>query len=173
MLYIPPGIRKPFFKPLSIATIMPPSIRLATVADTPVIVRFNTRMADETEHITLDQERLKAGVDALLRDPSKGVYYLAEQNNGVVGQMMITYEWSDWRNGTFWWIQSVYVENSTRGSGVFRALFDHVHSLAKARTDVCGLRLYVERTNDRAKRTYDRHGMRLSHYEMFEMDFVL
>jgi GNAT superfamily N-acetyltransferase len=152
---------------------MPPSIRLATVADTPVIVRFNTRMADETEHITLDQERLKAGVDALLRDPSKGVYYLAEQNNAVVGQMMITYEWSDWRNGTFWWIQSVYVESSARGSGVFRALFDYIHSLATSQTDVCGLRLYVERSNDRAKRTYDRHGMHPSHYEMFEMDFVL
>jgi GNAT superfamily N-acetyltransferase len=149
------------------------SIRQATVADKAVIARFNTLMADETEHIMLDQERLKAGVEALLRDASKGVYYLAEQNNTIVGQMMITYEWSDWRNGMFWWIQSVYVESSARGSGVFRALFDHVHSLAKSRSNVCGLRLYVERSNDRAKRTYDRHGMHLSHYEMFEMDFVL
>jgi GNAT superfamily N-acetyltransferase len=149
------------------------TIRQATVTDATVIARFNTLMADETEHIALDQERLKAGVDALLLDPSKGVYYLAEQNNVAVGQMMITCEWSDWRNGTFWWIQSVYVESGARGSGVFRALFDHVHSLAKSRSDVCGLRLYVERSNDRAKRTYDRHGMHLSHYEMFEMDFVL
>ena len=148
------------------------TIRQATITDSAVIVRFNAFMADETEHITLDQNRLKAGVESLLRDPSKGVYYLAERNNVVVGQMMITYEWSDWRNGTFWWIQSVYVESNARGSGVFRALFGHVHSLAKSQKDVCGLRLYVERTNDRAKRTYDRHGMHLSHYEMYEMDFV-
>jgi GNAT superfamily N-acetyltransferase len=148
-------------------------VRQATVADTAIIAHFNALMAHETERIALDQERLKAGVEALLRDPSKGVYYLAEQNNIVVGQMMITYEWSDWRNGTFWWIQSVYVESSARGSGVFRTLFDYVHLLAKSRSDVCGLRLYVERSNDRAKRTYDRHGMYLSHYEMFEMDFVL
>jgi GNAT superfamily N-acetyltransferase len=152
---------------------MPASIRKATIADVSVIARFNSQMADETEHLALDQERLKAGVEALLRDPSKGVYYVAELNNIITGQMMITYEWSDWRNGTFWWIQSVYVESSARGSGVFRALFDHVHSLAKSRNDVCGLRLYVERSNDRAKRTYDRHGMHSSHYEMFEMDFVL
>jgi len=149
------------------------TIRQATAADTDIIARFNTLMANETEHVVLDLERLKTGVESLLLDPSKGVYYLAEQNNRVVGQMMITYEWSDWRNGTFWWIQSVYVESDARGSGVFRALFDHVHSLAKSRSDVCGLRLYVERSNDRAKRTYDRHGMHLSHYEMFEMDFVL
>jgi GNAT superfamily N-acetyltransferase len=152
---------------------MLPSIRTATIADTSVITRFNSQMADETEHLALDQDRLKTGVEALLRDPTKGVYYLAELNDVVVGQMMITYEWSDWRNGTFWWIQSVYVENSARGSGVFRALFDHVHTLATSRGDVCGLRLYVEHSNDRAKRTYDRHGMHRSHYEMFEMDFVM
>jgi GNAT superfamily N-acetyltransferase len=149
------------------------SIRQATTADISIIAQFNTRMAEETEHIVLEQKRLNAGVDALLRDPSKGLYYLAELNNVVVGQLMITYEWSDWRNGTFWWIQSVYVESRARGSGVFRALFDHVHSMAKARTDVCGLRLYVERSNERAQRTYDRHGMHRSHYDMFEMDFVL
>ena len=148
------------------------TIRQATITDSAVIARFNALMADETEHMRLDQERLKAGAESLLQDPSKGVYYLAERNNVVVGQMMITYEWSDWRNGTFWWIQSVYVESNARGSGVFRALFGHVHSLAKSQKDVCGLRLYVERTNDRAKRTYDRHGMHLSHYEMYEMDFV-
>ena len=172
MLYIPLA-RKLFFKPLSIAPAMLPSIRQATVADTPIIVDFNTRLADETEHIALDQQRLKSGVENLLRDPSKGVYYLAELNNVIVGQMMITYEWSDWRNGTFWWIQSVFVDRGARGAGVFRSLFDHVHTLAKERGDVCGLRLYVENSNDRAKRTYDRHGMRLSHYEMYEMDFVL
>jgi GNAT superfamily N-acetyltransferase len=149
------------------------TIRQATAADAAIITRFNSLLADETEHVKLDDARLTAGVEALLRDPSKGVYYLAEQNNAIVGQMMITYEWSDWRNGTFWWIQSVYVESSARGTGVFRALFDHVHSLATSREDVCGFRLYVERSNERAKRTYDRHGMHSSHYEIFEMDFVI
>jgi len=153
--------------------LMTVSIRPATTTDTPVIVEFNCRLASETENRTLDQDRLKSGVEMLLQDPSKGVYYLAEMDGIVVGQMMITYEWSDWRNGTFWWIQSVYVESSARGSGVFRALFDNVRSLAQSRSDVCGLRLYVERSNDLAKRTYDRHGMHLSHYEMFEMDFIL
>lgn len=149
------------------------TIRQATIVDTPIITRFNALMAEETEQITLNQDRLRSGVESLLKDPSKGIYFLAEIDNVVVGQIMITYEWSDWRNGTFWWIQSVFVEKSARGSGVFRSLFEHVHALAKARTDVCGLRLYVEKKNDRAKRTYDRLGMKPSHYEMYEMDFVL
>jgi GNAT superfamily N-acetyltransferase len=149
------------------------NLRQATIADASVITRFNALMAEETEQITLNQDRLRLGVESLLKDPSKGIYFLAEIDNVVVGQIMITYEWSDWRNGTFWWIQSVFVEKSARGSGVFRSLFEHVHALAKTRPDVCGLRLYVEKRNDRAKRTYDRLSMKPSHYEMYEMDFVL
>jgi GNAT superfamily N-acetyltransferase len=149
------------------------TIRPATISDASVITLFNALLAEETEQITLDRARLHSGVEALLKDPSKGIYFLAEIDNVIVGQIMITYEWSDWRNGTFWWIQSVFVEKGARGTGVFRSLFDHVHALAKARTDVCGLRLYVEKKNERAKRTYDRHGMIPSHYEMYEMDFVL
>jgi GNAT superfamily N-acetyltransferase len=84
---------------------------------------------------------------------------------------MITYEWSDWRNGDFWWIQSVYVEEKYRGQGVFRTLFKHVLGLARTRTDVCGIRLYVERTNQRAQNVYEQLGMQRSHYEMFEMEF--
>lgn len=152
---------------------MPASIRQATIADAAVIARFNALIADETEHITLDSNRLRAGVEALLRDSLKGIYFLAEIDSIPVGQIMITYEWSDWRNGTFWWIQSVYVEKTARGAGVFRSLFDHVLGLAKAETSVCGLRLYVEKNNDRAKQTYDRLGMKPSRYEMYEMDFVL
>jgi GNAT superfamily N-acetyltransferase len=148
-------------------------IRQATIADVSVITRFNVLMAEETEQITLDRERLRLGVESLLEDPSKGIYFVAEIDAVVAGQIMITYEWSDWRNGTFWWIQSVFVEKNARGSGVFRSMFEHVHALAKAQTDICGLRLYVEKKNERAKRTYDRHGMKPSHYEMFEMDFVL
>ena len=149
------------------------SIRSASQSDAAIIVRFNALLAAETEQITLDQDRLRKGVEALLRDSTKGFYVLAEQNNIVVGQLMITYEWSDWRNGVFWWIQSVYVEKAARGSGVFNALFDSIHTLAKTMPDVCGLRLYVEKTNTRAKQTYERLAMHSSHYEMYEMDFVL
>jgi GNAT superfamily N-acetyltransferase len=91
----------------------------------------------------------------------------------IVGQVLITYEWSDWRNGNFWWIQSVYVAEKFRGQGIFRALFNHVDALAKARTDVCGLRLYVDAHNASARKTYERLGMKRTNYELFETDFVL
>jgi GNAT superfamily N-acetyltransferase len=149
------------------------TIRHATTADAAIIVHFNALMAVETEQITLDQSRLRKGVEALLRDPTKGFYVLAEVNSVVVGQLMITFEWSDWRDGVFWWIQSVYVDKAARGTGVFGVLFDHIHTLAKSSADVCGLRLYVEKTNSRAKQTYERLAMHSSHYEMYEMDFVL
>ena len=149
------------------------TIRPATLADAVTIARFNALMAAETEQITLDQNRLLKGVEALLRDSTKGFYLVVEHDNVIVGQLMITYEWSDWRNGVFWWIQSVYVEKSARGTGVFKMLFDHIHTLAKSAPDVCGLRLYVEKTNARAKQTYERLAMHPSHYEMYEMEFVL
>jgi GNAT superfamily N-acetyltransferase len=154
-------------------SVMNISIRPATIADAETIVRFNSLLAEETEQLSLDQQRLRSGVEALLRDQSKGLYFLAVQNGIPVGQIMITYEWSDWRNGTVWWIQSVYVETSARGSGVFQSLYEHVHALAHERGDVSGIRLYVDKSNDRAKRTYERLGMKPSHYEMFELDFVL
>jgi GNAT superfamily N-acetyltransferase len=148
-------------------------IRSATLADAATIARFNTGLALETEQITLDNARLLKGVEALLIDSTKGFYIIAETESGIVGQLMITYEWSDWRNGVFWWIQSVYVEKAARGTGVFKALFDHIQTLAKSSANVCGLRLYVEKSNDRAKKTYERLAMHLSHYEMYETDFVL
>jgi ribosomal protein S18 acetylase RimI-like enzyme len=149
------------------------TIRTATLADAPRITEFNALMAKETEHLELDLNRLRAGVEEVLRDPAKGVYYVAEANGTVVGQTLITYEWSDWRNGMFWWIQSVYVQKEFRGQGVFKALFDHVRTLALRDKTVCGLRLYVEKHNIRAQQTYERLGMKKTHYEMFEMDFVL
>jgi ribosomal protein S18 acetylase RimI-like enzyme len=149
------------------------SLRQATLSDAPTIVRFNALLASETEQITLDHDRLLKGVEALLRDATKGFYIVAESNKVIVGQLMITYEWSDWRNGVFWWIQSVYVERGSRGAGVFKMLFEHIHALARSSPNVCGLRLYVEKTNTRAKQTYERLAMHSSHYEMYEMDFVL
>ena len=149
------------------------TIRPATFADASRITEFNALMAKETENIDLDMARLLAGVESVLRDSSKGIYYVAEENGFVVGQTLITYEWSDWRNGMFWWIQSVYVQKDVRGKGVFKALFDHIGKLAKQEKTVCGLRLYVEKHNDRAQRTYERLGMKKTHYEMFELDFVM
>src|SRR3970040_1797624 len=123
------------------------TIRPAAPADGPLIAKFNALMALETEHRTLDQKVLRLGVEAVLGDRSKGIYYVAEIGGTVIGQLMITYEWSDWRNGTFWWIQSVYVRSDSRRNGVFSLLHRHVESIARATPDVCGLRLYVERDN--------------------------
>ena len=141
------------------------------------MAEFNSRMAWETENRRLDPERVRQGVAALLSDPAKGTYFLAEgQQDGtitVAGQLLITYEWSDWRNGNFWWIQSVYVAEEFRGRGVFRALFNHVHTLAKGRKDVCGLRLYMDAQNQTARQTYERLGLKQTDYELFEIDFVM
>jgi GNAT superfamily N-acetyltransferase len=152
---------------------MHPEIRPANISDAPFIADGNIRMALETEQRQLEPNTVAAGVMSALEDSSKGIYYIAEADGKPVGQMFITYEWSDWRNGNFWWIQSVYVVETFRGRGIFRALFEHVNALAKARADVCGLRLYVEAENAQAKQVYSRLGMNETEYDMFEIDFVL
>jgi len=149
------------------------NIRKANPADAVVIAEFNASIAEETEHRTLDRKILLRGVRALLKDPKKGVYFVAEMDGNVVGQLMITYEWSDWRNGNFWWIQSVYVRKEFRQQGVFRSLYARVEGLAKKRKGICGLRLYVERENERAQKTYETMGMRRTVYEMYEKEFEL
>ncbi|MGH9722083.1 MAG: GNAT family N-acetyltransferase [Bryobacteraceae bacterium] len=148
-------------------------IRRATLPDAGMIAEFNAAMALETEHLRLDASRLLAGVEGLLADPAKGFYLVAERDGQIAGQMMITFEWSDWRNGTFWWIQSVYVRTQFRGQGVFRALYDHIERLARKTDGICGLRLYVEQTNRRAQATYERSGMQRCDYKMYEVDFVI
>ena len=130
-------------------------------------------MAWETERRRLNRPRVRRGVIALLKDGAKGIYFLAEEKGVLAGQLSITTEWSDWRNGNFWWIQSVFVAPEFRQRGVFRALYAHVLRLAKSRRDVCGLRLYVDDGNTRAQRAYERLGMKASHYKFFEIDFVL
>jgi len=135
------------------------------------IVDNNAAMALETEDKVLDRERLTRGVMAVLADTAKGFYLVAEDDAGaVVGQLMVTFEWSDWRDGTFWWIQSVYVVPAARRSGVYRALYARVLSLAAADGGVCGVRLYVERENERAMATYRALGMQRAQYDMFEVD---
>jgi len=146
-------------------------IRRAAASDIQTIADFNAAMALETEEVALDGERVSAGVEALIRDASKGFYLVAEIDGRVVGQMMLTYEWSDWRNGTFWWIQSVYVRPENRRGGVYRAMYAHAVDLAKQQR-ACGLRLYVERENAIARRTYEDLGMSRTVYDMYEVDFV-
>lgn len=148
-------------------------IRKARPSDIAVIAEFNRRMAWETERRRLNPDRVRRGVSALLKQPGKGIYFVAETKGAVVGQLLITYEWSDWRNGTFWWIQSVYVREDLRGQGIFRRLFKQVAKLAKKRRDACGLRLYVDAHNGGARQTYTRLGMKKTGYELFETDFVL
>jgi ribosomal protein S18 acetylase RimI-like enzyme len=121
----------------------------------------------------LDRARLLAGVRALLGDPAKGFYLVACAAGRVVGQLMITYEWSDWRNGNFWWVQSVYVLPEDRGRGVFTKLYQDAEERARASGDACGLRLYVEEENARAQRTYAGLGMRPTSYRIYETDFIL
>jgi ribosomal protein S18 acetylase RimI-like enzyme len=149
------------------------NLREAIASDASVIAEFNAAMAAETEGIALERDRLTAGVRAVLADRSKGFYLVAESQGEVVAQTLITYEWSDWRNGVFWWIQSVYVKPEFRGQGVFTRIYEYVAESARNSGNVCGLRLYVEHENERAQRTYERLGMRRTVYHMYEADFVL
>jgi ribosomal protein S18 acetylase RimI-like enzyme len=135
------------------------TVRPATAADLDTVVRFNAALAWESEGKKLHEPTLRAGVLAQLTDPAKGFYTIAESGGAIVGQVLITFEWSDWRNGWYWWIQSVYVDAHARRSGVFRALFDHLKAKATADPTVIGLRLYVERENERAQRTYAALGL--------------
>ena len=145
------------------------TIRRATPADAPVLVAFNAAIAWETEHKRLDPAVLAAGVGAVLADPARGFYTVAERGGEVVGQMMITYEWSDWRNGWFWWIQSVYVAEIARREGVFRVLYRAIEQRAAADPSVIGLRLYFEAENARAQATYRALGMSDTAYGMMEV----
>jgi GNAT superfamily N-acetyltransferase len=143
-------------------------IRPAKPADILVMIEYNCRLARETEHKELDPAVLEAGVRAALADPNKGPYFLADLDGDVVGQMQITYEFSDWRNGWIWWIQGVYVRADARGRGVFRALFEHVRQAAWRDPQVVALRLYVERDNHAAQQTYLRLGMEWTSYLVME-----
>src|SRR5204863_6179621 len=145
---------------------MPLVIRRATSSDLDVVVDFNRRLAEESEGKKLDAVLLKAGVAQALADSNKALYFLAEDGAIAVGQTMITTEWSDWRNGWFWWIQSVYVRPEARRCGVFRALYEHVAQTARQDATVIGLRLYVEHENHAAQQTYLRMGMAWTSYQM-------
>jgi GNAT superfamily N-acetyltransferase len=146
------------------------NVRQAGPHDLGRLVQFNASMAQETEGQALDPARLKLGVAAVLQRQDLGFYLLAELEGQVVGQLLVTTEWSDWRNAFFWWVQSVYVLPQFRRRGVYRALEQRVRARALEQGDVCGVRLYVDRDNQVAQQTYRALGMSQSHYDMYELD---
>jgi GNAT superfamily N-acetyltransferase len=142
--------------------------REATTRDVEVLVNFQLAMAEETEQLLLDRVVCTRGVSAVLEDASLGRYFVAEKESAVVGSALITYEWSDWRNGQVWWIQSVYVVPSERRQGAYAGLYAHIQGLAKQQPDVRGIRLYVDRRNTAAQQVYAKLGMNGDHYQVFE-----
>lgn len=146
------------------------NIRKALNKDIDVIARYNYNLAYETENKILDMNILTKGVEAIIKDENKGIYHVCEINGEVVGQIMYTFEWSDWRNGTFLWIQSVYVNKEFRGMGVFKALYKFIRDIADNDNNICGIRLYVEKENTIAKKTYKNIGMKEYNYYIYEYD---
>ncbi len=145
------------------------NLRTANFKDTDSLVEFNQRMALETEGKRLDAQVLRSGVEAVLRDEKKGFYVVAQSGDEkIVGSLMITFEWSDWRGQWFWWIQSVYILPESRGKGIYRLLYEFVKNKAAEKADVCGFRLYVEKENTNAQNVYEKCGMEASHYLMYE-----
>ena len=142
--------------------------REATPADVPAIIDFQLAMARETENLELDRGILTRGVNALFTDPSLGRYYIAEQDGEAIGSLMITYEWSDWRSGMVWWIQSVYVVPEYRRRGVYAGLYAHVKAFVEPDPSIRGIRLYVDNRNSSAQQVYARLGMEGEHYRVFE-----
>ena len=146
------------------------NIRKALNKDIDVIARYNYNLAYETENKILDMNILTRGVEAIIKDENKGIYHVCEINGEVVGQIMYTFEWSDWRNGTFLWIQSVYVNKEFRGMGVFKALYKFIRDIEDNDNNICGIRLYVEKENTIAKKTYKNIGMKECNYYIYEYD---
>ena len=146
----------------------PVNPRVAVAGDAAALAGFNRAMALETEAKTLVEGDLLTAVEAVLQDPRHGFYVVADTGHEVVGALLITYEWSDWRNGRFWWIQSVYVRPEHRRRGIYRVLHEFVRDRARTAGDVVGLRLYVERENAAAQRTYAALGMNETAYRMYE-----
>jgi len=142
-------------------------IRRANQSDASSIVDFQLKMAWETEQMALDPGKVTKGVKAVFEVPSRGQYYVAETTGKVVSSLLITYEWSDWRNCNVWWFQSVYVVPEFRRQGIFRKMYMHVRELSEE-NGVAGLRLYVETNNERARRTYEALGMSSEHYSFYE-----
>lgn len=147
------------------------TIRTGNHDDIDTIAEFNVSMARETEGIALDIDRVRRGAKNLVEHTERGFYAVAESNGKLVGCCMVTSEWSDWRDGMFWWIQSVYVTPEYRRRGVFTELYTYLKELAKKKGSICGFRLYVERENTAAQQTYSSMGMKETYYRMYEEEF--
>lgn len=145
-------------------------IRKAEENDFEIIAEYNYNLAYETEDKKLDKDILIKGVKRILSDETKGIYHVCEVDGKVVGQIMYTYEWSDWRNGTFIWVQSVYVHKDYRGKGIFKALYNKVKEICDSSDEYVGIRLYVERENYNAQKTYQKIGMSECNYYMYEYE---
>jgi GNAT superfamily N-acetyltransferase len=144
------------------------TIREATPSDIPSIIDFQLKMALETEKFTLDIGILTHGVHKLFKDPAKGKYYMAEVKGETVGCLMTTFEWSDWRDGTVLWIQSVYVAETHRGQGIYKKMYGHIQDLVKSDPTLKGIRLYVDSGNHAARQIYENLGMDGGHYRLYE-----
>lgn len=143
------------------------TIRKATKADAEKIISFQKSMAWETEEINLSDDKITGGVEAVFKDPAKGQYWVAEKDGVVLASLLITFEWSDWRNAYVWWFQSVYVVQEHRQRGVFRGMYSFIRDEA-LKSGIAGLRLYVESNNIPARKTYEAMGMSSDHYTMYE-----
>ncbi len=143
-------------------------IRTAAEKDAGDIIGFQQKMAMETENVTLDPDVLAMGLKRLFEDPAKGKYYVAEQNEEVIGCLMTTFEWSEWRCGNVLWIQSVYVKPAYRGKRVFKKMYEHIKSLVTPQSEYRGIRLYVDQSNKAAQEVYQKLGMNGEHYQVFE-----
>jgi ribosomal protein S18 acetylase RimI-like enzyme len=143
-------------------------VREATRKDIPVLIDFQVRMARETENLTLDQVTLSRGVHAVFDDPAKGKYYVADNGDEIAGCLMTTFEWSDWRDGTVLWIQSVFIAEAHRRKGVFKKMYLHIRDLVVRDPAIRGIRLYVDSTNTSAQEVYTTLGMNGNHYKVFE-----
>jgi ribosomal protein S18 acetylase RimI-like enzyme len=143
-------------------------IRQAKDSDSASIVDFQLAMAWETEELRLDKPTVEKGVAAVFEDSAKGIYYVAETDGKVVGSLLTTFEWSDWRNGTVLWVQSVYVRPEYRKRSIFSRLYKHIQEKVNGNTDLRGIRLYADKTNIPAHGVYEHLGMTAEHYQMFE-----
>ncbi len=143
-------------------------IRKANSSEFGTLVEFQQKMAFETEGLELDKDILNKGVQAVFNDENKGVYYVAVENGQIIASLLITFEWSDWRNGQVYWIQSVYVLSEFRGKGVYKQMYLHLKEVVNKNPDIMGLRLYVEKDNLNAQKVYTKLGMDGVHYKMFE-----
>ena len=143
-------------------------IRKAEISDITTLVDFMLKMAKETEDLNLDASVLEAGIAGGLKDTKKAEYFIAENNGNSIGSLMITKEWSDWRNAWVLWIQSVYTVEKYRNKGVYRSLYNHIQQLVKKEENYCGIRLYVDNTNVVAQRVYSKLGMNGEHYTLYE-----